>query len=86
MAHRATEILDAMRVPSNEERRTDYRPYATDIVAAIDFEQLRGLCAFLRTDIARLVTRVIDYQFDRARRQRGLERSARRKRGYRRHR
>ena len=80
MAETATEILDAMLPPSKEARRTDYRPYATQRLGAMDFEQLRRLCAFLRTDIARLVTRVMDYQFDRARRRRGLERSARRNR------
>ena len=80
MARTAPEILDAMLPPDAAAGRRDYRPYATERMASMDFEELRRLCAFLRTDISRLVTRVMDYEFDRARRRRGLERSARRKR------
>jgi uncharacterized membrane protein len=48
-------------------KRGDYRPHVTAWVADLDMDQVRALCAFLKCDISSVVTRIMDWQYARAR-------------------
>jgi hypothetical protein len=60
-------ILQALLPPGPNVPRPAYRPYVTQQAAEMEFEDLRRLCAFLRCDISRLVTRIMEWQYARAR-------------------
>ena len=65
-------LLAELKPPLLSLKRKDYRPYVTSWVAARDMEEVRTLLAFLECDISRVVTRIMDWQYNRAR----LERQA----------
>lgn len=66
-SHGAAAILEAMTPPATRTTRGDYRAYATAQAAALSFADLRTLCAFFRGSVTRVVTRIMDTRYDRAR-------------------
>jgi len=64
---RAAAILDGMIPPGVNTPRRDYRPYATEQGAAMSFDDLRAICALLGCNVTTVVTRILDWQYRRAR-------------------
>ena len=60
-------LLQALTPPAVGTPRRDYRPYVTAEAGRMRCEDLRSLCAFFRCDVTRVVTRIMDYQYERAR-------------------
>lgn len=60
-------LLQALTPPAVGTPRRDYRPYVTAEAGRMSCEDLRSLCAFFRCDVTRVVTRIMDYQYERAR-------------------
>ena len=62
-----SQLLSQLKPPLPSLKRSDYRPHVTDWVADLDMEQVRALCAFFKCDISSVVTRIMDWQYSRAR-------------------
>jgi hypothetical protein len=62
-----SKLLSQLKPPLLSLKRGDYRPHVTAWVADLDMEQVRALCAFFRCDISSVVTRIMDWQYARAR-------------------
>jgi len=71
-AEHAVKLLSELKLPLESMGRRDYRVYVTSWIGARDWDEIRALCAFLRADISTVVTRIMNWQYNRAR----LERQA----------
>jgi hypothetical protein len=75
MSVKAVSILNRLPVPEHATSpRTEFRAVLLGVLADIDFEALRTLCAFFNCSIEGLTTRVMDYLYDQARQRLALER------------
>ncbi len=66
-AEHAVKLLTELKPPLESMGRRDYRVYVTSWLKALDWDDLRAVCAFLRADISTVVTRAMDWQYNRAR-------------------
>lgn len=60
-------LLSRLRPPLLSLKRKDYRPYVTSWVEDREMDEVAALCRFLGCDISRVVTRIMDWQYSRAR-------------------
>jgi len=68
-------VLSRLRPPLPSLKRKDYRPYVTSWVEGREMDEVAALCRFLGCDIGTLVTRIMDWQYSRARSDRDLARA-----------
>jgi len=66
-AEQAVKLLTELKPPLESMARRDYRVYVTSWLEGLDWDALRALCAFLRADISTVVTRIMNWQYNRAR-------------------
>ena len=69
------EMLKELKPPLLSLKRKDYRPYVTSWVEGREMDEVAALCRFLGCDIGTLVTRIMDWQYSRARSDRDLARA-----------
>ncbi len=60
-------VLSRLRPPLPSLKRKDYRPYVTSWVEQREMDEVAALCRFLGCDISRVVTRIMNWQYSRAR-------------------
>ncbi|GEM_PF-2764119 len=60
-------LLAQLHPPLPSLKRKEYRPYVTSWIAGLEWDQVGALCRFFGTDISGVVTRIMDWQYNRAR-------------------
>jgi hypothetical protein len=73
-----TQVLRRLRPPLLSFKRAGYRPHVNAWVAQLDMVELKALCRFFECDVSHVVTRIMDWQYARAREEHQLRRAQRR--------
>jgi hypothetical protein len=71
-------LLARLKPPLLSLKRVGYRPHVNAWVGELTMEQLKALCRFFECDVSRVVTRIMDWQYRRAREEHQLRRARRR--------